>query len=152
MLCTGLPPSVVGQRFMLAALKPRLPGNWKHHHPGTSLTTLVTTNTIATASCSSILHPLVISFLIDIDINLPLDVCDRSMLVASTTVANIPLPLPLTLVMFARLLPPLLSFIFILNYKPCLMPPTNVNGLMLATSHLHLPIYFLQLLQFLMKL
>jgi hypothetical protein len=44
------------------------------------------------------------------------------------------------------------SFIVVLDYKTRIMPPSNVNGLMLATSHLHLPIYFLQLLQFLWKL
>ncbi len=81
---TGLPPSVVGQRFMLVALNPRLPGNWKQHDPYTSLTTLATTNTTATASCISIVRPLVISFLIDIDISLLSYVCDRSLLVAST--------------------------------------------------------------------
>jgi hypothetical protein len=81
---TGLLPSVVGQRFMQAALKPRIPGDWKHHHPNTSLSTLATTNTTATACCSSIICLLVISFLIDIAISLPPDVCDRSMLVAST--------------------------------------------------------------------
>ena len=39
---TGLPPSVVGQRFTLVALKPHLPGDGKQHHPNTSLTNLAT--------------------------------------------------------------------------------------------------------------
>jgi hypothetical protein len=141
---TGLPPSVVGQRFMLVALKPRLPGNWKQHDPYTSLTTLATTNTTATASCISIVRPLVISFLIDIDISLPSDVRDRSLLVASTHCCQHPSNTT-TYISNVRQVPPTTThlLIVILNYKPCLMPPTNVNGLTLAILNLHLPIYFL---------
>ncbi len=131
---------------MLVALKPRLPGNWKP-------TLLATTNTTATASCSSIVHPLDISFLIDVDIFLPLDFHDRSMLVASTHCCQHP-STTTTYISNVCHVPPTTthSFIVILNYKPRLMPPTNVNGLTLAASHLHLPIYFLQLLQFLTKI
>ena len=146
---TGLLPSVVGQSSKSVALKPRLPSIWRHHHPNTSLTT-ATTNTTTTASCSSIVPPIVISLLIDIDVSLPPDVRDRSILVASTHCCQ-HLSTATTYIGTVCKVPPTNthSLIVILNYKPRLMPPTYVNGLMLATSHLHLPTYFLPLLQFL---